>query len=327
MTFDAEQIFTNSIHQFNELAINIFRYQSKHNPIYSRFIELLGKDPAKIQHLHQIPFLPIELFKSQKVLCENQKFEKIFESSSTTGTGISQHFIPSLDWYNKSIVNTFEYFYGPVSNCIFLALLPGYLERSSSSLVYMCQYLMNHAQNQNHGFYLNNLVELKEKLYDIAHENKKIILIGVTWALMDLAELLKKPLPEHVIVMETGGMKGRKKELIRQELHAHLKQCFGTDSIHSEYGMTELQGMAYSKGDGLFYCAPWMKVIITDLSDPESIMPPGQAGRINIIDLTNWGTCSFIATSDIGKGYLDGSFEVLGRIDNSDIRGCSLMAV
>lgn len=307
--------------------MDIFRYQSKHNPIYSRFIELLGKDPAKIQYLHEIPFLPIELFKSKQVLCDNQKIEKIFESSSTSGLGLSQHYIPSLKWYEQSILNTFNFFYGPTSDYIFLALLPGYLERSTSSLVYMCNCLMSNSLDENHGFYLNNLDELETKLHALAQSNKKILLIGVTWALLDFAASLVKPLPNNCLVMETGGMKGRKKELIRNELHAELTQLFDINAVHSEYGMTELQGMAYSKGKGNFNCAPWMKVVITDLSDPESTMPVGSAGRINIIDLTNKETCSFIATSDIGVLNPDGSFSVLGRIDNSDIRGCSLLAV
>jgi phenylacetate-coenzyme A ligase PaaK-like adenylate-forming protein len=307
--------------------MDIFRYQTKHNPIYSRFIELLGKDPAKIQYLHQIPFLPIELFKSHQVICNNPKIEKVFESSSTTGLGLSRHYIPSLNWYEQSILSTFEYFYGPTSDYIFLALLPGYLERDTSSLVYMCHCLMQNSIDENHGFYLNNLDELKEKLFALKESNKKILLIGVTWALLDFAATIDIPLPKNTVVMETGGMKGRKKELIRSELHAELTELLGVDAIYSEYGMTELQGMAYSKGNGIFKCAPWMKVIITDLSDPEREMPIGQAGRINVIDLANVETCSFIATSDIGLINPDGSFGVLGRIDNSDIRGCSLLAV
>lgn len=307
--------------------MDIFRYQLKHNLIYSRFVELLGKDPAKIQHLNQIPFLPIELFKSQQVLCENLTIEKIFESSSTSGFGLSRHYIPSLSWYDKSIINTFEFFYGPTTDYVFLALLPGYLERKTSSLVYMCQCLMNNSKNENNGFYLNNLAELKSKLLQLKDGNKKVLLIGVTWALIDFAEFLDEPLPKNIIVMETGGMKGRKKELIREELHEYLCQSLGTSIVHSEYGMTELQGMAYSKGNGIFKCAPWMKVVVTDLSDLERIMPIGQAGRINVIDLANVETCSFIATSDIGLINPDGSFGVLGRIDNSDIRGCSLLAV
>lgn len=327
MTFKAQQIFNHSNHHFNELALEIFRYQTKHNPIYSQFIELIGKDPAKIQYLHQIPFLPIELFKSHQVICENKEVAMVFESSSTTGTGVSRHFIPSLDWYNQSIVNTFEFYYGPAQDYIFLALLPGYLERQTSSLVHMTQCLMDISKDPNNGFYLNNLDALKQKLFELSASKKKILLLGVTWALLDFAEMLTTELPKNVIVMETGGMKGRKKEIIRKELHHYLAQQFGTEYIQSEYGMTELQGMAYSKGEGIFKPSPWMKILIKDLSDADTSMPIGETGRINIIDLTNYATCSFIATSDIGKVDSEGNFEVLGRIDNSDIRGCSLLAI
>lgn len=250
----------------------------------------------------------------------------IFTSSGTTGAKTSQHVVTDISLYEKSFLKAFEHFYGPVSHYCILALLPAYLEREGSSLVYMVDSLITKSRHSNSGFYLNNLDDLKKQLMLLQKKGQKTLLIGVSFALLDLAETMRFPL-KNTIVMETGGMKGRRREMIRSELHQILKNAFGVEQIHSEYGMTELLSQGYSKGHGIFNCPPWMKVLIRDTEDPLSIQKSGKNGGINIIDLANLNSCPFIATQDLGKVHPNGSFEVLGRFDHSDIRGCNLMVV
>lgn len=270
--------------------------------------------------------MPIEVFKSQTVISGEFKPQEIFTSSGTTGMETSKHFVQELDLYTKSFRKGFELFYGPVSNYCVLALLPAYLERTGSSLVYMANDFINQSRHPLSGFYLNDLSQLAENLKKLEKENQPTLLLGVSFALLDLAEQFPQKL-SNTIVMETGGMKGRRKELTRDELHTILKRGFGLDKIHSEYGMTELLSQAYSTGDGVFNCPPWMRVLIREQSDPLSYAPAGKTGGINVIDLANIDSCSFIATSDLGRLHTNGNFEVLGRFDSSDVRGCNLMVV
>lgn len=311
-------------HGFNVLALNLFQQHLKYNPVYAEYVGFLDKDITKIKECSQIPFMPVELFKQRKVLLEGLTEEQIFESSSTTGIGVSRHYIPDLDNYRASILHTFELFFGPVTDYAFFGLLPGYLNRPNSSLVFMVNYLME-CSGYDGGFYIDRKDQLLEDITKAA-EHRKIVLFGVTWALLDFAEL-HPTLPSNITIIETGGMKGRKKELIRTELHQMLKEGFNVNQIYSEYGMTELQSMAYSMNDGLLHFPPWMRIFIADKNDPFTILPPGNTGKICIMDLANHQTCPFLATSDLGIQYENGSVEVLGRTDFSDIRGCSLMAV
>ncbi|MEM9361629.1 MAG: acyl transferase [Bacteroidota bacterium] len=312
--------------EFEALCLTIFKYQFAHNPVYRSYCELLHKTPEAIAHSSEIPFLPIEFFKSKKLVSTTKEIEAIFESSGTTGSTTSRHYIPSLAIYEESYTKAFTHFFGPIEEYSILALLPSYLERKGSSLVYMVNDLVNQSNHPDSGFYLYNLQELQEKLIQLEEKGTKTLLIGVSFALMDLAEQFPMPL-EHTLIMETGGMKGRRKELIREELHQQLMKAFGVDKIYSEYGMTELLSQAYSMGNGTFVCPPWMKVVTRDTEDPLSFQANGKTGGINIIDLANVYSCSFIATQDLGKVYADGSFEVLGRFDHSDVRGCNLMAL
>lgn len=250
--------------------------------------------------------------------------QQIFTSSGTTGMETSKHFVRALDLYTKSFRKGFEHFFGPVTNICVLALLPAYLERTGSSLVYMANDFISQSRHPLSGFYLDNLSNLSENLKKLEKQNRPTVLLGVSFALLDLIEQFPQKL-HNTIVMETGGMKGRRKELTRDELHSILKSGFGLDKIHSEYGMTELLSQAYSKGDGLFNCPPWMQVLIREQADPMSYAPAGKTGGINIIDLANIDSCSFIATSDLGRLHTNGNFEVLGRFDSSDVRGCNLM--
>jgi len=306
---------------FNEFAIEIFHYQYLKNRIYRQFVDYHLEDIGKVDHFSQIPFLPIEFFKTHKVSCEDFESEIIFRSSGTTGMN-SHHHIANLENYERSFKKCFNSFYGNPGQFVILALLPSYLEQKGSSLVYMVQKLIEESNNPESGFYLYNYDDLVEKLNKL--KNQKVILFGVTYALLDIAEKFEMDLPE-LIIIETGGMKGRRKEMIREDLHETLCKEFNVKEIHSEYGMTELLSQAYSKGNGLFKTPPWMKVLICDTNDPKTILQPGKTGRINIIDLANIHSCSFISTQDLGRIQLDGSFEVLGRFDNSDIRGCNLL--
>jgi len=313
-----------SLSEFNEIAIKIFHYQYNNNIIYKQFVDFNFIDITKIYHFSEIPFLPIDLFKTQKVICNNNATEKIFESSGTTSNIRSKHYICSLNLYEKSFLSAFEYFYGNIKDYCFLALLPNYSEQQNSSLIYMINRLIKETGHKDSNFYLYDLKALSEKLIQLDNHRKKIILFGVTYSLLDLAEKYPVKIPD-AIIFETGGMKGRRKEMLREELHLQLKHSFGVPSVHGEYGMTELLSQAYSKSDGIFETPPWMKILIRDINDPFRILDVNKSGAINIIDLANIETCSFIATQDMGKVYQNGKFEVSGRLDNSDLRGCNLM--
>lgn len=311
---------------FNTKALEVFNYQYANNSVYKSFCDYLKKSPSNVHHVKAIPFLPIEFFKTKTITTNSSRHQTIFTSSGTTGQQISKHYVFDLSVYEASFLIAFERFYGTVSDYYILALLPSYLERKGSSLIYMVDSLIKKSEHPESGFYLNNYEDLRAMLLELQKSDKKILLIGVTFALLDLAEHIDFPL-KNTIIMETGGMKGRRKEMVRNELHAILKNSFKVDKIHSEYGMTELLSQAYSTGDGLFNCPPWMKILIRDTEDPLSLQKNGKTGGINVIDLANINSCSFIATQDLGKAYDDGSFEVLGRFDHADVRGCNLMVV
>lgn len=318
------RIFSASPSNFEELALEVFRFQSKVNPVYKKYLEILKVDAFKVNSIGDIPFLPISLFKSQQIIAEGFEPEKVFTSSGTTGTETSKHYVASLALYEKSFRKSFELFYGNVSDYCILALLPSYLEREGSSLVYMASDLIEKSNNPSSGFYLNNTSELVDALLKSESQGKPCLLLGVTFALLDLAKSVNLSL-KNTIVMETGGMKGRGKELVREEAHEIMQKSFGVEKIHSEYGMTELLSQAYSKGDGFFSCPPWMSIKIRDPYDPFSLIAEGKTGAINIIDLANLYSCAFIQTDDLGKTYENGNFEVIGRMDGSQIRGCNLL--
>jgi len=309
---------------FNALALDIFRYQSVNNAVYGKFLHFLGVSPQKVNEITDIPFLPIELFKSQPVVTGQYTPEVVFTSSGTSGAETSRHNVRELEIYRQSFTRGFELFYGPVKDYCVLALLPAYLEREGSSLVLMADDFIKKSNHPLSGFYLNNLEQLAENLRKLEKENQATLLLGVSFALLDLAEQFPQPL-NKTILMETGGMKGRRKEITREELHRTLKNAFNSTAIHSEYGMTELLSQAYSKGEGLFNCPPWMQILIREQDDPLGYASPGKTGGINVIDLANIDSCSFIATSDLGRKQTDNRFEVLGRFDSSDVRGCNLM--
>ena len=318
------KIFTiSSQEDFEVVALEVFQFQYKNVKVYQEFCDLLKVSPSAINRVQDIPFLPIQFFKSHQVIAENYSFEKIFTSSGTTGNTTSKHFVTSLSLYRKSFINTFIKKFGAIEDLTFLALLPSYLEQESSSLVYMADELIKQSNSDHSGFYLHNTTELIEKLELLESNKQKTILLGVSYALLDLIEEKQFQL-KNTIIMETGGMKGRRKEMIKEELHNLLKKGFGVSEIYSEYGMTELLSQAYSKGNGIFTCPPWMKVLTRDTEDAQSYFTQ-KTGGINVIDLANLYSCSFIATQDLGKIHDNGSFEVLGRFDDSDIRGCNLM--
>lgn len=312
--------------EFKKLALEIFNFQYDNNNVYQRFCSYLGKSKSNVTAMEEIPYLPIEFFKSKRVLINNQKPQIVFESSGTTGQYVSKHYVANLSIYQKSYLKTFEYFYGNIADYCVLALLPSYMEREGSSLIYMVKDLIEKSRNPKSGFYLDNKSDLLKTLQDLDDSANKNILIGVSYALLDISESHSMHL-KNTIIMETGGMKGRRRELVRDALHHILKNNFGLDTIHSEYGMTELLSQAYSKGNGIFNCPPWMGVSIRETEDPLTAEPYGKIGGINIIDLANIYSCSFIATQDLGRVYKDGSFEVLGRFDHSDVRGCNLMVL
>lgn len=312
--------------QFNALALDVFKYQFENNRVYRSFCDLLFKHPSDINRIEDIPFLPIQFFKSHQVLGNKDPVEQIFTSSGTSGSITSKHYVTDLKIYETSFIKGFRHFYGNVEDYTILALLPSYLEREGSSLIYMVEHLIKATNNSKSDFYLNNLSELKDTLIELDSKRDKVLLIGVSYALLDLIELHQFNL-KNTIIMETGGMKGRRKELIKQELHSILKKGFGVDSIHSEYGMTELLSQAYSKGNGIFEYPNWMKILTRDTEDALTIQSIGKTGGINVIDLANINSCSFIATQDLGKVYPNNSFEIIGRFDNSDIRGCNLMVL
>ena len=322
---DKEQVFSiKTDQQFGEITLEIFRYQAQNCEIYRKFITGLNINPESISTIDKIPFLPVEFFKSHRIVSGGNYDEIIFTSSGTTGVITSSHHVTDASWYIESFRSAFSLFYGDISKYVIMALLPSYLERKGSSLIYMAGDLIKQSNNHDSGFFLYNQGDLYRQLKKLQGAQKPTILLGVTFALLDFAEKYRLTFPE-LIVMETGGMKGRRKEMVREELHEILCRSFGVKTIHSEYGMTELLSQAYSKGQGIFNCPPWMKIITRDPNDPLSLQKTGKAGGINIIDLANYNSCSFIATQDLGKVYLDKSFEILGRYDNSDIRGCNLL--
>ena len=307
---------------FEEKALKVFHLQANNCEPYKQYLSLLKIDINSITSIQNIPFLPIEFFKSHSIISNDSPIEKTFTSSGTTGQDVSQHHITDLSIYTESFIRGFEHFYGTAEDYRILALLPSYLEREGSSLVYMCSRLIENSQHEESGFYLHNLEDLAKILSQ--KSEKKTLLIGVSYALLDLAEQFPQKL-DNVIVMETGGMKGQRKEMIKSELHDVLKKAFQLNAIHSEYGMTELLSQAYSESNGIFETPPWMKVIIRDTQDPFAILNHQQTGGINIIDLVNINSCSFIATQDLGKTIDEYSFELKGRFELSDIRGCNLL--
>ncbi|MEC4051095.1 acyl transferase [Flavobacterium sp. SUN046] len=322
-----QDIFTiASQKQFEKIALKVFRFQHEKNLVYREFCDLLKVDKGSVKSIKQIPFLPIQFFKSHNVLSTTNPVQETFTSSGTTGLLTSRHLVTDVSIYEESYRKAFASFYGNIEDYAVLALLPSYLEREGSSLLYMVDDLMELSNNPRSGFYLNNYQELINKLIELDNSGQNILLIGVTYALLDLIEMQQFHL-KNTIIMETGGMKGRRKEIVREELHQLLCNGFGVSSIHSEYGMTELLSQAYSLGEGVFECPNWMSVLIRDTEDALTYVEAGKTGGINVIDLANINSCSFIATQDLGKKYADNSFEVLGRFDHSDIRGCNLMVL
>lgn len=327
-----KSIFAASADNFNELTLELFNYQYRHNTIYRQFCDTLKINAADVDSINKIPFLPISFFKTQEVKTGEFEADLIFESSGTTQSIASKHFVKDISLYKKSFTTSFEKFYGqPQYKCI-LGLLPAYLERKNSSLVLMTDELIKASNNPLSGFYLYDHEQLHRTILHNELLKLPTLLIGVTYALLDFAEAYPMQL-RHTIVMETGGMKGRREELTRTEVHTQLQEKLGISLVHSEYGMTELLSQAYSKGDGIFHCPGWMKILLRDEDDPFNIITAAnlqnkpQTGLINVIDLANIYSCSFIATDDVGKLHANESFEVLGRSDSSDIRGCSLMAL
>ena len=323
----AADIFSiSSQKQFEKIALKVFRHQYENNQVYREFCELLKTDSHKVKSVEQIPFLPIQFFKSHNVVSNTDAVEAVFTSSGTTGTITSKHLVTDASIYEESYRKGFSEFYGNIEDYVVLALLPSYLEREGSSLIFMVEDLIKRSNQPESGFYLHNHDELIKKLIELDQAGQNVILIGVTYALLDLIEKQQFNL-KHTIIMETGGMKGKRKEMIREELHQQLCEGFGVSSIHSEYGMTELLSQAYSLGEGVFECPSWIQILIRDTEDALTYISQGKTGGINVIDLANINSCSFIATQDLGKKNPNNSFEVLGRFDNSDIRGCNLMVM
>lgn len=317
---------------FESLALKIFRFQVQYMPVYGSFVGLLGRQPDSITRIEDIPFLPVSFFKQHPVRSDKMSGQgKTFESSGTTGHDTSRHFVADLPLYEALSVRLFEAIYGPLSNYHILALLPSYLERSNSSLVYMVKHFMKTAGSEHSGFYLDDFDSLNTKLAELQNlpDGRKVLLIGVTFALLDWAEQYVAQSrfrmdTSQLVVMETGGMKGRRKEMLRQEVHDSLRQTLGVASVHSEYGMTELVSQAYSTGDGVFTSSDTIRVLIRDITDPLAVGLQRQTGGINVVDLGNLDSCAFIETADLGR--INGqSFEVVGRLDNSDVRGCNLL--
>lgn len=311
---------------FEQLALQVFALQYQKNALYKAFCDSLGRNPEKTRTLQDIPFLPIEFFKTQKIITNLYKNETpgVFTSSGTSQTNISKHYVSDLALYETSFLKGFEFFYGKPSDYCILALLPSYLGREGSSLVYMANRLIELSGDAQSGFFLRNYEELIKTIESLKAKKPKTLLLGVSYALLDLAEK-GISLNGNFIVMETGGMKGKREEMLKEKLHQTLKNGFGIDTIHSEYGMTELLSQAYSKENGLFESPPWMQVLIRDTNDPFSYLAAQRTGGINVIDLANLNSCAFIATQDLGKKYEDGKFELMGRFDNSDVRGCNLL--
>ncbi len=312
--------------EFSNMALQIFKHQFENNMVYRSFCDLLYKHPSDVKSIKDIPFLPIQFFKSHQILSSKDTIKETFTSSGTTGQNTSKHFVTDLKLYEQSFRKCFSIFYGNIKDYVILALLPSYLERDGSSLIYMINDMIINSNHLESGFYLHDLDVLKNVLVSLESQNKKTLLIGVSFALLDFVEMYQLNL-NNTVVMETGGMKGHRKELIREDLHKCLKKGFGVDVIHSEYGMTELLSQAYSKENCRFKTPPWMKVITRDTEDALTIQNFDKTGGINIIDLANLNSCAFIATQDLGRVYDNNTFEILGRFDNSDIRGCNLMVL
>ena len=312
--------------QFTEIALAVFKHQFRNNKVYRSFCDLLYIHPASVTTIEEIPFLPIQFFKSRQVLSSLDEVQETFTSSGTTGSVISKHLVTDINLYKESYLKGFAHFYGNIEEYTVLALLPNYLEREGSSLVFMVDDLIRKSKNPESGFFLDNRKELAQKLIELDKTGQKTLLIGVSFALLDLIEMQQFSL-KNTIIMETGGMKGRRKELVREELHTILQNGFGVSEIHSEYGMTELLSQAYSKGDGIFETPPWMKILTRDTEDALTMNATGKYGGINIIDLANYNSCSFIAALDLGKVHDNETFEIIGRIDNSDIRVCNLLVL
>jgi len=319
------KVFGVSEADFEALSLEIFRYQFENNRVYNNYVKALGVNPSGIHTITQIPFLPIRFFKSHPVQTGDFIPETVFESSGTTGTVNSRHLVKDISLYTESFTRSFELFYGPVKNWCIIGLLPSYLERSNSSLVFMVNNMIKESAHEKSGFYLDEYDQLFTVLNELERQQQKTLLIGVTFALLDFAEQFQ-PVLKNTVVMETGGMKGRRKEMIRPELHELLTKSFHITTVHSEYGMTELLSQAWSTGEGIFNTPPWMKILVRDEEDPLLVRETG-AGAINVIDLANVHSCSFIATDDAGKVFINRSFEILGRMDGSDLRGCSLLMV
>lgn len=321
----AQQVFSiKNQDDFNSVCLQVFAYQAEHCEVYRKYIANLRVQPETITEVSQIPYLPISFFKSHQILSTVTEPQIVFSSSGTTGMVQSKHFVTDLSLYEESFNKAFDLFYGPAEELCILALLPSYLEREGSSLIYMIDALLKRSGHPDSGYFLHNHAELFRNLENQKSNNQKTVLIGVTYALLDFLEQFKISFP-NLIVMETGGMKGKRKEMVREELHQILTEGFGVTSIHSEYGMTELLSQGYSKGSGIFECPPWMQITLRDTNDPLSLIDSGRTGGINVIDLANLNSCSFIASQDLGRIDSKGHFEVLGRFDNSDIRGCNLL--
>ena len=320
-----EKIFDIKNHsEFKKQCLDIYNFQYENNMVYQNYCNMICEDPTDVNEINKIPFLPISFFKTKKIL-STDNFEKVFYSSGTTTNSRSKHFISSLKLYQKSFINNFKLNYSDITQYTILALLPNYYDNKDSSLIYMIEKLIKLSKSKESGFFLDDYVNLSKKLIELdTKKERKTILIGVPYALLDMIDFNQFQL-NNTIIMETGGMKGRRKEMVRTELHEKLKRGFGVSKIHSEYGMTELLSQAYSKGDGIFKTPSWMKVIIRDINDAQNVDFNKKSGAINIIDLANYNSCSFIATDDMGKHVNDDEFELIGRVDNSDIRGCNLL--
>ena len=308
--------------EFEMLALSIFDYQMESNSIYAPYAALILKGKAP-NNIFEIPFLPISFFKTEQIICQGRAVEEVFLSSGTSGDQ-SKHLVSDISLYRESYLKAFELFYGDITQYCILSLLPNYREREGSSLIYMVDDLISKSKHEQSGFYLNDYESLSMRLQKLEKEGQKTILFGVSYALLDLAEQFPQKL-EHTLIIETGGTKGKRKEMLKEELHQNLKAAFSLDVIHSEYGMSELLSQSYSNGEGIFKSPPWKKVLIRDTNDPLSIIGDNKTGGINVIDLANIYSCPFIATQDLGKTFDDGTFTVLGRFDNSDLRGCNLL--
>jgi len=310
---------------FRAMALEVFHFQAQAVAVYREYLAALGVEQDSVEEIEHIPFLPVEFFKSHQIIREDMKPELIFESSGTTLNTPARHHVADITLYRESFTRGFSKFYGTPDELCILALLPSYLERKGSSLVHMMDHLISRSKHPQSGFYLDKLEELTGILKERNTDGQPTLLLGVSFALLDLAEKFPVNLNDNITLMETGGMKGRRKEMVRRELHETLGAAFGVKDVHSEYGMTELLSQAYSSGAGIFSCPPWMDILVRDPNDPLSQQEAGSPGGINVIDLANLNSCSFLATGDLGLRNSDGSFEILGRFDHSDIRGCNLL--